>query len=344
VYMPPPPPRSQDASAGLDHRYARRIPPARLYCFAGAYVLGAEGAVLSRDNRFFSEFTYHTDGRVRDDRYLGPFATVRTDEPRVREWVALLAAPGARTNHYHWLFDLLPRIHLLGDARALVERYAVPVLGTEVQRRSLERLGIPAVAVLPLEDRSKVYCERLLVPSLPGGIGAVPAWVATFLRDAFCTVGADPRPRRRLYIARGDALHRRIVNEPELVAALAQWGFATVRLAELSFDEQVRVFEDAEIVVGAHGAGLANLVFASDCAVVEIFAPDYLVWSDCFFTLARLLGHPHASIVGEPSGPGPGDVRVSIPAVLAAVSAADRRTTARAESVRRTPRLASHTG
>lgn len=325
----------------LDHRYARWIPPARLFCFTGAYLIGAEGAVLSRDNRFFAEFTYHADGRVRDNRYLGPFATVRREEQRIRDWVALLAAPATRTNYFHCLFDLLPRIHLLGDARVLVQQYAVPDLGTEAQWRSLERLGIPAAQILPLQEGSKIYCDRLLVPSLTGGIGAIPPWVVTFLRDAFCTPDAIARPRRRLYVSRGDAPHRRIVNEDALADALGGWGFETVRLGELPFDEQVRLFEEAEIVVGAHGAGLANLVFARDCTIIEIFVPDYLVWSDCFFTLARLLGHPHVSIVGEPSGSGPGDVRVSVPAVLAAVAAADRRPH-RSQSTGRTTPIISH--
>ena len=47
------------------------------------------------------------------------------------------------------------------------------------------------------------------------------------------------------------------------------------------------IFRDARCVVAAHGAALANLVFATPgTAVLELFSPDYLR-PDCYFTLSR---------------------------------------------------------
>ncbi|EMA29182.1 capsular polysaccharide biosynthesis protein-like protein [Halobiforma lacisalsi AJ5] len=53
--------------------------------------------------------------------------------------------------------------------------------------------------------------------------------------------------------------------------SLSELGFESYSLTDLSFAEQVRLFFEAEAVVAPHGAGLANLVFADDCSVLELF-------------------------------------------------------------------------
>jgi len=51
-------------------------------------------------------------------------------------------------------------------------------------------------------------------------------------------------------------LTRRIINEHEVIEALATFGFVAYALEEMSFSEQVRLFSQAEMVVAPHGAGL----------------------------------------------------------------------------------------
>lgn len=45
-----------------------------------------------------------------------------------------------------------------------------------------------------------------------------------------------------------------------------QYGFESVLLEELSFKESLRVFREAEVIVGPHGAGWANLLFCNSAA------------------------------------------------------------------------------
>ena len=47
--------------------------------------------------------------------------------------------------------------------------------------------------------------------------------------------------------------------------------------ARIPVAEQIRMFAEAESIVGPHGAALTNLLFASPGAsVIELFAPDYV--------------------------------------------------------------------
>ena len=315
AYAPP----AEGAADGLfRNEFFRRLPEAGVYCLRGAYLLGDEGAVLSRDHRLFGEFVHHFGtARLEDGPYFRPFAAFRARIPRREEWIALLAAPQGR-NHYHWLFDVLPRLHLLEEYRAQIERYAVPRGLSGAQREALARLGVREGQLLELDPGDKLYCERLLVPSLPGSEGAVAPWAAAFLRERLGG-GTPPGPgRRRLFVSRSDARERRLSNEAEVAALLEARGFETITPGSLDLEAQIAAFREAGAVVACHGAALANLVFSPPCRVLEFLSPQYLR-PDCYFTLSRLLGHEYRALVGEPSGPGWGDIRVDTARVAAVV-------------------------
>ena len=64
---------------------------------------------------------------------------------------------------------------------------------------------------------------------------------------------------------------RRLKNEIETQNLLVALGFEIINLEDLSLDEQVCIFAKAKLIVGFHGAGLANLIYANKSTkVLEI--------------------------------------------------------------------------
>jgi hypothetical protein len=313
------PPSAGASVAVFRNDMFRRTPEAGVFCFRGAYIFSDEGAVLSQDNRLFGEFVHHFGTReLRDGPYFRPFATFRAHVHRRDEWIAMLAAPECR-NYYHWLFDVLPRLHLLEEHLDQIEYFAVPSGLSAAQFESLAMLGVQRERVLELNRGEKLYCERLLVPSLPGSEGAVPRWSVEFLRSRLIR-GPLPDARRRIFLSRGDTSQRRLVNEAEVAAALAAQGFEVLTTGRMTLAEQIRAFQEADLVVACHGAGLANLVFSGPCRVLELLSPDYLR-PDCYFTLSRLLGHDYRALVGEKAGEKWGDIHVDADRVAREVQA-----------------------
>lgn len=90
------------------------------------------------------------------------------------------------------------------------------------------------------------------------------------------------------------ASRRSIVNHQELAAALQQavqppYRFLNVALENLSFSDQVRLFHSAALVIGQHGAGLANgLWMQPGSHVIEIHHQPKLAH---FRILSQLMGH-----------------------------------------------------
>lgn len=87
--------------------------------------------------------------------------------------------------------------------------------------------------------------------------------------------GAAPGTRR-LFVLRNGIATRRLLNQERIAALLqSRFGFEVVDPAAMTLPEQVAAFRDAAVVMGPHGSGLANAVFAERPALlVELFHTD----------------------------------------------------------------------
>jgi capsular polysaccharide biosynthesis protein len=96
-----------------------------------------------------------------------------------------------------------------------------------------------------------------------------------------------------------------------------------VEPGRMSFEEQVRIFAQAKIIVGAHGAGLTNVVWAAPGAELLEFMPEHLEDVGYRF-LSVLAGHRHNCIrcrqFKHEHGPAFADIEVDIPILRAALS------------------------
>lgn len=97
---------------------------------------------------------------------------------------------------------------------------------------------------------------------------------------------------------------REVVNSEELRAALQQ-DFSNLRVrvfdsAGMPVREQILLFSHAVAVVGAHGAGLTNAIFAPPGGVVLELLPEMLQRASVhmiFWHLSASVGHRHASYI-----------------------------------------------
>jgi hypothetical protein len=200
--------------------------------------------------------------------------------------------------YYHWLFDTLPRLHLLEKLGIEYDTLAIPH-NLRFQRDSLALLGVPNDKLL--EVSGHIETKALIVPSHTGVVGNPPPWVCRYLRDKFLRptgLKMTSSSRLRVFISRERAKTRTFLNEPELYKALEVYGFKKVFTEDLSFPEQVDLFRRAESVVTPHGSGAANLVFCSPgTRVIEIFSPKYV--NVMYWTLCNVLQLDYSYVIGR---------------------------------------------
>ncbi|WP_435553072.1 glycosyltransferase family 61 protein [Natrinema sp. CGMCC1.2065] len=174
-------------------------------------------------------------------------------------------------NYYHWIVETVPKIRYIRafeDATGERVTLLVPPDAPPFVGETLELLEWPEsrieYATAPAYDVS-----RLVVPSFPERRAEDFAWLRRAVLDS--APETTPESGNNVYVSRANAVERRVVNEAEVMAVLSQFGFSCYRLEERSLERNARLFADADVVVGPHGAGLTDIVFADDCTLVELF-------------------------------------------------------------------------
>ena len=194
------------------------------------------------------------------------------------------------TGYAHYLLEEVPRllwtmqhyegVHVLTPAQ--VPRFVADVLS------DLKHHGRLKGEVIPREEMV-LSVHDFIFTQAEAYSGFWHANDLSLLRACFL-----PSDRQRednhlqVYVSRLHSL-RSYANEAEVETYLRSMGVEVVRLEDLGFVEQVRLFSRANVVISPHGGGMANLVWCSPgTKVIEFFTGE--VFNDCFARLCSQLG------------------------------------------------------
>jgi capsular polysaccharide biosynthesis protein len=259
-----------------------------------------ELAVLDASGRLLSELSPDAIGPDLH-RIYGQFSVQK--EQRIPGRAIVLTTPGARRNYFHWCLELLPKIHLLCSGRLFHPKNDIFLVNHDkahYQIQTLALLGLQASNVVRTYPGIKITADELIVPSHSSRHEAVPRWAIQFLRGRFLGQGLAASDGKKLFLDRGAAKRRTILNQAEVQKYLRGHGYTIVDSASLSFQEQVSLFRGARSIVSCHGAGLANLCFVeAGTSLLEIFSPYYM--PDYFRVLSEHLGVLYGCVSGVSS-------------------------------------------
>ena len=299
------PPRSIETETPWKYAGAltERIPPAAVNVLHGVRFWGDyAGTLIGRDDRVLGDLTRDV-WEVRRHKIF-----TRWRLPRCRRLggvTAILSVAEADVNYWHWTLEVLPRLDLLrraGFPPEKIDWFVVNHRDRPYQRETLEELGVPWGKVVRADAGLHAECECAVVTALKPEHLAVSSATVDFLRSRAAARWPEARPHRRLYVSRRSAVFRRVVEEDAVVARLERRGFEVIECETMSVAEQRRRFREAAVVVGAHGAGLANLVYCQPgTRVLELLAPRYVDLSYWCFT--GQLGLEHWILLGEGERP-----------------------------------------
>ena len=247
-----------------------------------------DGYVFDKTGRLVRQGIHKYRNKIKRAHLLFPHKIF----PNIRRFDKEIAIVTASNQYFywHWLFDILPRLLMLEHMEKCTEKIYIQKR-FPFQRETLALLGILSdERIIDCDQIPIISATRLVIPCHQIAAGReFPNWVCQVLRERFLSHASDKQNfmGRRIYVSREAARFRRVLNEGEIIDLLKQYGFSLVRLENLAFTEQVKLFRDAEVVVGASGSGLANLVFCSKgTKVIELFPTST---ADANFRLSRTL-------------------------------------------------------
>jgi capsular polysaccharide biosynthesis protein len=311
----------------LARPFVASVPDARL---VGPYPLAVSGGKIVLEATVFEQMpllnlAYGVSDVVSD----GPAETLGGGSTHLD--TAVLLYNSWNRGYWHWVIDTLMRLE---GVEAYAERTGTRptlVVGPGLdgfQRETLELLGygpddwVEWTYLHATVDELVVPMGRpLLVNRKEGGLSPVYVdWLRERMRAAVegRSDSIDTESfSRRVYISRDDADRRGVSNEAELFDALREYGFDRYLLAEMDTVETIALMMQADVVVGPHGAGLTDTLFAEDAAVVELSKGEQPnTW--VYYMLAELVGHRYRHVPCTVDGP---DMRADVDAVVAAVEA-----------------------
>jgi len=192
--------------------------------------------------------------------------------------LSLLTGGGGNNNYWHWMYDVLPRLKICEKLKNLqsIDYFLLPDSKQNFQKETLRFLGFAEDKILSSEKYRHIKANEIIVTDHPymftddPHIDAqkVPNWIMDWLKEKFLINSKKSQLSfpKKIYIDRSDSksnvAHLRTVkNEKEIQKFLTDKSFETIKLSDLSFDDQVQLFNNADFIIGLHGSGFANIPF-----------------------------------------------------------------------------------
>lgn len=261
--------------------------PQRMFRFPQATICPLSGRVYSKDGTFIANSSPWSPVRAIQKWPAPPNKLVQA--PQLGSTATFIPA----RSFYHFLLEDFPSLLRISSKFPELEIFVGPQSRPHVRMylglahfRFSALGGYTRFADYVFEETPPaMQPTRLDVETLRGwALDAIPS-------------SKDAR-NSRIYVSRRIA-GRFPKNEDAVQNLFTNAGFQVLHLETMKIEEQIKAFRNAEIIAGTHGAGLANLVWASSGThVLEIRLRNQ---PDCFTQISKIVGLSHLKI----ENPGP---------------------------------------
>ncbi len=260
-------------------------PETCLYVLKDVWVVGSEGRLFFESDQVFSVCSSLESIEERKIR-----RPIKSLAKVIEEPVFILSsrAPG---NRGHFLIEHLPR--LVASMDAIKRLGGCKILVTPMHRKwqtgYLQKLGVSDSEIIEASIGS-TFCKRAFyVPTLcKGGIATVSREkYYQFLRKCFINSMESPRKSLPIFLSRKDAPDRKLGNE-DAIFSIARRFFPKMKrivMSTLALNEQIRLFQEAPVIIGPHSQPFRDILFSSNSLVVQLIqgsrdtSNEYYQWA-----------------------------------------------------------------
>ena len=267
-----------------------------LFLHHDVYVCGDSDVVIDRKRKIgINDLCYNLSGYYKYgdsftwDIKKGMMLVKSMDYKKVRYLKSGIMIAGLYSyNYFHCVLDNLMRLLVLDDCQ-IPNEAAFIVDSDIIKYESLKKVFDTLTEgsnreVVVLNRRELLHVEKLYyITHVNEFVIKIESWKLgryddyTFdwqymqvLRDSLLRLKKlDVNYGERIFISRKN-VPRRQFNEEDVKNSLNEMGFVFVRPEELSLDEQIALFNNADIIVGPSGAAMTNLLFCKPGAKVLI--------------------------------------------------------------------------
>jgi capsular polysaccharide biosynthesis protein/tetratricopeptide (TPR) repeat protein len=248
-------------------------------------IMSGSSLVLVDDNIILSDTLTHKEyGHFSDMKHDHSVLARRNDallinppelvNHEIEEGIMLC---GLASNAYgHWFAEFLPKLRFFEQHPRFSQ---IPIIIDEGMPQShydfLKTLVSNSTYILP-KGRSVKVKNLLIAPTdtfFP--LELLPNHTVPPEKQSSSTIGGlryfDEKIRKyygppkksnsRIFLSRKNSQWRRLINEPAVIAELKKLDFKVLYVEDYTFEQQVKIFQNADFIIGPNGSAFNNLIF-----------------------------------------------------------------------------------
>lgn len=272
-------------------------PETCLYVLKDVWVVGSEGLLFFEPDQLFSVCSSLKG--VEERKIRRPIKSLA----KVIEKPVFILSSRAPGNRGHFLIEHLPR--LVASMDAIKRLGGCKILVTPMHRKwqtgYLQKLGIPDSEIIEASIGS-TFCKRAFyVPTLCKGE------IATVSREKYyqflrkCFIGGQKSSCKGspVFLSRKDATDRKLTNE-DAIFSIARTFFPKMKrivMSTLALNEQIRLFQEAPVIIGPHSQPFRDILFSSNSLVIQLIqgfrdtSNEYYQWAQNYNYVGSLGGN-----------------------------------------------------
>lgn len=212
-------------------------------------------------------------------------------------------------SYYHWIADYLPKLRILdkyeketGNKPKILIRNG----SASYRTQSLELLGYSKDRIIEWDNDDRITSRAIFTNHRRNQADHSRQdyrWLRNQVIDKI-DIQEHSQKNEYIYISRqgekdGKNVHndRSVIGFGKFKKLIESYGFQIVQAEKYSFEEQIQLFNSAKVIMGPHGAGLTNMVFADDPLVIELFPDSKVI--PLFSYLSDVLEFDYQAVVVE---------------------------------------------
>ncbi|PTX50129.1 capsular polysaccharide biosynthesis protein [Melghirimyces profundicolus] len=267
-------------------------------------VWGKDGAIITPDHLVIAEFSHQSPHYLRIEKHPIFQQSSLSGPRRVNGNVAVITSV-FNSNYYHWVFDVIARIHLLQKSQIKIDQYIINGCKHRFQIEWLKLAGIPLNKVMIAHKDLHMEATNLIVPSYDQPVGHAAPWAIRYLmslKDKICISDNNPNSfPKRIYLDRSHKPYRKVSNNQEVKRYLTGLGYKVMYPERFSIKQQIEFFSNIEAIVAPSGAALTNLLFCKPKTKLLLFQPKGLE-DVSYYIICNVLNVDYYLIEGTPTG------------------------------------------
>jgi capsular polysaccharide biosynthesis protein len=192
--------------------------------------------------------------------------------------------------YFHWMTDALPRLFMIRDK--IVN--STLLLPAAYQKEDFVVSSLKPFSIGEIKFIQETFrCKNLNIPTHTAPTGNYNETIVRSLRDIYADyyhkIDNANITSNKIYISRGKAQKRKILNEEVIIAILEEYGFKTVYFEEWDFEQQAKIALNAQYLISNHGSGLTNMLFMKSGSSIFELRKRGDLHNNCYFALASSL-------------------------------------------------------